>query len=125
MGIFNRWNKKTEQIDFSESYVSQLIEMSDSLGQTLIDNGFGFYVDYLSKIRLAAENSNEIDFKKLVISSELFGGSGALWEIYIENQKEYLKFNRLFTEYVELLIQMGIKSGRVKQIFRTMPKLRH
>jgi len=59
----------------------------------------------------------------LVISRELFGGAGALWEIYIEKPTEYKKFNNQFTEYVDLLTRMGIKNGRVKQIRKTMPKL--
>ncbi|WP_298894359.1 hypothetical protein [uncultured Psychroserpens sp.] len=93
------------------------------LGQTLIDNGHGFYVDYLSQIRLSADNKNEIEFKKLVISNELFGSAGALWEIHIENPSEHKKFNKQFTEYVDLLTRMGIKNGRVRQIRKTMLKL--
>ena len=85
MGIFDFLKKKKTPINFSDKNVSELILKSDLLGQTLIDNGLGFYTDYLSKIRLAAENKNESEFKKLVVSPELFGGSGALWEIHIEN----------------------------------------
>jgi hypothetical protein len=124
MGIFDFLTKKKNlPIDFSEQNVSELTRKSDLLGQTLIDNGLGFYVDYLSQIRLAADNKNELKFKKLVISRELFGGAGALWEIHIENQIEYKKFNKQFTEYIDLLKRMGIKNGRVNQIRKTMPKL--
>ena len=123
MGIFDFLKKKKIPIDFSDENVSELTQKSDLLGQTLIDNGHGFYVDYLSQIRLSADHKNEVEFKKLVISNELFGGAGALWEIHIENQTEYKKFNRQFTEYVDLLNRMGIKNGRVSQIRKTMLKL--
>ncbi|MEE9432104.1 MAG: hypothetical protein V3V16_13730 [Melioribacteraceae bacterium] len=93
---------------------------SDLLGQTLIDNGFGFYVDYLSQIRLEADNKNESEFKKLVISRELFGGAGALWEIYIKNSTERQKFKIQFSEYIDLLIKMGIRNGRVNQIRKSI-----
>ncbi len=124
MGIFDFFRKKEIPIDFSDENVSELTKQSDSLGQILIENGMGFYVDYLSQIRIAADKKNEEDFRKLVISRELFGGSGALWEIHIENQTEYRKFNKQFSEYIDLLTRMGIRNGRVQQIHKTMPKLK-
>ena len=68
MGIFDFLKKKKIPIDFSDKNVSELTLKFDLLGQTLIDNELGFYVDYLSEIRLAAENKNESEFKKLVVS---------------------------------------------------------
>lgn len=124
MGIFDFFRKKETPIDFSDENISELTRNSDSLGQTLIENGLGFYVDHLSQIRLAADKKNEEEFKKLVISRDLFGGSGALWEIHIENSNEYEKFNRQFTKYIDLLTRMGIRNGRVRQIQKTMPKLK-
>jgi hypothetical protein len=123
MGIFDFWKKKKIPIDFSEQNISELTQKSDLLGQTLINNGLGFYVDYLSKIRLAADNKNESEFKELVISRELFGGAGALWEIHIENQTEYKKFNKQFCEYLDLISRMGIKHRALKQTRKLMPKL--
>jgi hypothetical protein len=122
MGLFDFLTKK-KPIDFSELNVSELTLKSDLLGQTLIDNGLGFYVDYLSEIRLAAENKNESEFRKLVISRELFGGAGALWEIHIENQTEYRKFNSQFCDYLDLISEMGIKHRALRQTRKLMPKL--
>ncbi len=121
MGLFN-FLKKDLPINLSDENVIELRRISDSLGQTLIDNGLGFYVDYLSKIRLAADNKKEKEFKRLVISRELFGGSGALWEIYIEKPTEYRKFIEQFWEYVDLLTRMGIRNGRVRQIQKVISK---
>jgi|TARA_B110000046_G_scaffold183731_1_gene220528 hypothetical protein len=123
MGIFDFLKKKKIPINFSNKNLSELTLKSDLLGQTLIDNGLGFYVEYLSKIRLAAEKKNESEFKKLVVSRELFGGSGALWEIHIENQTEYRKFNTQFCDYLDLIYEMGIKHRTLKQIHKLMPKL--
>ena len=124
MRIFDFLTKKKIPIDFSEQNVTELTLKSDLLGQTLIKNGMGFYVDYLSQIRLSAENKNETEFKKLVISRELFGGSGALWEIHIENPTEYKKFNNQFCEYLDLISRMGIKDKALKQTRKLMPKLK-
>tara|TARA_R110002096_G_C14331799_1_gene701355 strand:+ start:71 stop:445 length:375 start_codon:yes stop_codon:yes gene_type:complete len=123
MGIFDFLKTKKTPIDFSDENVSELTLKSDLLGQTLIDNGLGFYVDHLSKIQLSADKKNESEFREFVISRELFGGAGALWEIYIENPTEYKKFNKQFSEYVDLLTRMGINNGRVKQIRKTMQKM--
>jgi hypothetical protein len=122
MGIFNFWRKNP--IDFADENIAVLNKRTDSLCQTLIDNGYGFYVDYLIKIRISAENKNEEKFRELVISRELFGGSGALWEINIDDSTEYEKFKGQFTEYIDLITFMGIKNGRVKQIQKIMPKLK-
>lgn len=124
MGIFDFLKKKKIPIDFSDKNLLELTQKSDLLGQTLIDNGLGNYVDHLSQIRLAADNKNESEFKELVLSRELFGGAGALWEIYIENPTEYKKFNTQFSEYINLLTRMGISNGRVEQIRKTMRKLK-
>ena len=123
MGIFDFLKTKKIPIDFSDENVLELTLKSDLLGQTLIDNGLGFYVGHLSQIRLSADKKNESEFRKLVISRELFGGAGALWEIYIENPTEYKKFNKQFSEYVDLLTRMGIRNGRVKQIRTKMQKM--
>ncbi|MEY8847300.1 hypothetical protein AB9K26_00670 [Psychroserpens sp. XS_ASV72] len=123
MGIFNFLKKKKTPIDFSNEKVIELTRKSELLGQTLIENGLGFHVDHLSQIRLAADNKNESEFRKLVLSRELFGGAGALWEIHIENPTEYKKFNIQFAEYIDLLKRMGIKNGRVNQIQKAMAKL--
>lgn len=123
MGIFDFLKKKKIPIDFSDENVSELTLKSDLLGQTLIDNGLGFYVDHLSQIRLSDDKKNESEFRKQVISRELFGGAGALWEVHIKNPTEYQKFNKQFSEYVDLLTRMGIRNGRVKQIWKTMQKL--
>ena len=123
MGLFDFLKKNMKPIDFSDENLSELNLKSDLLGQTLIDNGMGFHVDYLSQIRLAANNRNESEFKKLVISRELFGGSGALWETHIENPTEYRKFNTQFCEYLDLISIMGIKHKALKQTRKLMPKL--
>ena len=71
MGILDFLKKKTI-INFSDENISELTLKSDLLGQTLIENGMGFYVDYLSQIRLSADNKNDKEFRKLVLKSGLF-----------------------------------------------------
>lgn len=123
MGAFDFLKKKKIPIDFSDKNVSELTVKTDLLGKTLIDNELGFYVDHLSQIQLSADKKNEVEFRKLVISRELFGGAGALWEIHIGNTTEYRKFNEQFCDYLDLLYQMGIKDRALKETRKIMPKL--
>ena len=123
MGIFNFWKKEEIQINFSEKNITRLMNLSDLICEILIKNQMVFYADYLFLINLSAKKKDEAEFKNLIISRNLFGGSGALWEIYIENKDEYNRFNKLFCEYIDVITQMGIKNKRIMQIRKTMHKL--
>ena len=112
MGIFD-FLKKKAPINFSDENVSELTLKSDLLGQTLIDNGMGFYVDYLSQIRLAADNKNDTEFKKLVLKSGLFRGNSSLRDIQMKSPSENRKFNSQFYQYVNLINRMGIRKKQI------------
>lgn len=103
MGLLNFLKKTERPIDFSNDNIERLTKFADELGDTLIKTGFGLYVDILSQIKLEALRHNEEEFKKLVISRELFGGAGALWEIWIEEEHLRIKFEKQFCDFVDLL----------------------
>ncbi|WP_276371923.1 hypothetical protein [Chryseolinea sp. H1M3-3] len=116
MGFFDFINKKESAIDFSDEKVELLSKLIDQLGDTLIKSGFGFYVARLSEIRLSATQRDKEKFKELVVSPDLFGGAGALWEIWIEDTDLRKKFEREFCRLVDHLKDIGIKNGRVDQV---------
>jgi hypothetical protein len=116
MGLFNIFKKPERPLDFSDDNVKQLATFTDTLGDTLIKAGYGFYVDHLSQIKLAAERHDEQGFKQYVVSRELFGGAGAMWEIWIEDKELRIKFESLFCQFVDLLKKIGISNGRINQI---------
>jgi len=105
-----------ESINFSDYNVALLSTLTDNLGDLLIHCHFGVYVDHLSQIRLSAEKKEEDIFKTHVISATLFGSSGALWEIWIEDDQKRKEFEKRFCDFVDHLIKMGIKNPRIKQI---------
>ena len=108
--------RKDRKIDFADENIEELSKLTIELGDTLIRANLGIYVDYLSCIRLAAEQHDIETFKKKVISRELFGGAGALWEIWIEDKQLRRTFNEQFCEYVDLLKKMGIRNERINQV---------
>jgi hypothetical protein len=96
MGFFDFISKKESAIDFSDEKVELLSTLTDQLGDTLIKSGFGFYADRLFEIRLSAIQRDKEKFKEFVVSPELFGGAGALCEIWIEDPDLRKKFEREF-----------------------------
>ena len=123
MKIFSFWKKKKLLIDFSDENISNLNKQTQLLKQVLIKNDIEYYSNHLNDILLATEYKNEAKFKELVISRELFGGSGALWEIHIENSNEYNKFNNIFINYIDLITKMGIKHNRISQTKKILQKI--
>ena len=121
MGLLNFFKINERPIEFSEAYVEKLSKIADDLGHTLIKAGFGFYVDILTKIRIAAKQHDNETFKKLIISRELFGGAGAMWEIWIEDKQLHTIFEKQFCDFLDLLKKMGIKNGRINQVRQIFP----
>ena len=122
MGLFDFFKRPEKTIDFSENNIKALTKLSDELGDILIKSGYGYVVDYLSQIRMSADNHDNEKFKTLVISRELFGGSGAIWEIWIDDTELRKQFNKLFCDYIDLLKKMGIKNGRINQVRKYFDK---
>jgi hypothetical protein len=103
-------------MNFSSENTERLTKVTDDLGETLIKSGFGFYVDQLSQIRLAAERHDIEEFKNQIINRGLFGGTGAMWEIWIENKQLRRAFQRQFRQFMDLIKEMGITNERVNQV---------
>jgi hypothetical protein len=105
-----------QSIDFSNDNVERLTAITDALGDTLIKAGFGVYVDQLAQIRLAAERHDKESFEKQVINNGLFGGAGALWEIWINDKQLQKNFDKRFCDFIDHLKRMGINNSRVNQV---------
>ncbi len=124
MKFFRFWDKDEFNIDLSKRKIDRLKRLTKGLEIILLENGFGFYSDYLNQIWIAANAKNGVEFRTLVESQEIFGGSGALWEIYIENRTDYKRFNKQFCRYIDHIKRMGIANNRIQQIRETMLNLR-
>jgi len=107
--------KRDQPLNFSGPQIQSLGEIIDSLATTLRDAGLSFYINQLHQIKSAAANEDEETFKKLVISHELFGGSGALWEVYISDAELQNIFYHQFRHFVIQLQVMGIRNQRINQ----------
>lgn len=111
------------KIDFSELNIKLLDDLTEKLKTILVQNSFWIYTDLLEKIKIAAQSKNEDDFITFLTDNALFGGSGALWEIYIDDKNERLGFNKIFCQYIDHIKSMGIKNERIAQVRKTLPLL--
>ncbi len=105
-------------IIFSSDNVESLSTLVDEISDTLTKSGFELYNDHLMYIVQSAESGNSEKFKNLVIDPILFGGAGALWEIWIEDRELKQKFNQQFCRLVDHLRKMGIRNSRIDQVRR-------
>jgi hypothetical protein len=119
MGLFDFERQAESIVDFSDEKVALLSKLTDQLGDILIKSGFGFYVDHLSQLRIAAENEDKVKFERLAFCPELFGGSGALWEIWIEDNELRRAFEKEFCRLVDHLKDLGIKNERIDHVRST------
>ncbi len=115
-------NREPNKLDFSNENIERFSELSDKIGDTLIKGGYGSFVDYLSQIRLKAENKNSVEFKRLVMSNSIFGGAGSLRDIWIEEEYLRNKFNNEFYTYLELLIKIGLDDKRILKEMKILKK---
>lgn len=110
------------ELDFNESKIQSALTALKGVKNILehctydgVDN-FKDRIPYLEQIETAIISQNGDLLKKLVINAELIGGSGALWEINIHEEDYKQEFDRQFFNFLDSLIKIGIKNGRLKQV---------
>ena len=109
--------RPNQTLDFSDSNFEQLSKSISNLQETLATaHFFDPYVPYLDQVLNTARIKDSETFKKLVVSNELFGGSGALWEIYINDSSLDKRFKTYFTAFIESIEKIGINNKRIRQV---------
>lgn len=112
-----------ELINFSDENILELNSTINKLCDIIVNAGFDVYVNLLIEINKSAKEKNEEKFNNLIINSSLFGGAGAMWEIWIENDNMRVKFEKEFCLFVDVIKKMGIKNSRIDQVRGILSKL--
>jgi hypothetical protein len=92
-------------LDFGDAKVecalSALNSVKDVLKHCTYDGvyNYKYRIPYLKEIEAAIKVKNSDLLKKLVINSELIGGSGALWEIHINEENYKKEFDKYFFDF--------------------------
>lgn len=114
MNIFNRHKK----FDFSDKNIESLSESVIELKSLLREIGTSIGLQTLTNILASAMKKDSESFKKYTLTNELFGGSGALWELYCGNNKLQAEFQNRFRKFCKELKNIGINSRRINQIIK-------
>lgn len=110
-------------IDFSSENILELNSTINKLYDIILSAGFEVYVDLLLQIKESAKEKDQEKFKNLIINQSLFGGAGALWEIWIESDDIRVQFEKQFCHFVDVIKKMGIKNNRIEQVREILSKL--
>ena len=109
-------------LDFTESKIqlalTALVGVKNILEHCTYDgvDNFKSRIPYLEEIEAAIKSKDCELLKKLVINTELIGGAGAIWEINIYEENYKNEFDKQFPNFLDALMQIGIKNGRLKQV---------
>ena len=113
---------KSKELDFKESNIRNALTALNAVKNILehctydgVDN-FKNRIPYLEEIEAAIKSKNAEVLRKLVINAELIGGAGAIWEINIDEENYRKEFDKQFPNFLDSLMQIGIKNGRLKQV---------
>lgn len=112
MNIFNRH----KAFDFSDENIESLSVSVTELKDVLRKIGTSGGAQQLNNVLASAMKKDSESFRKYVLTNELFGGAGALWEIYCGNDELQAEFENRFKNFCMELKKIGIKNGRVNQV---------
>ena len=114
MNIFIR----NKDLNFSEENIESLTKSVTELKNVLTEIGTSLGQQELTNVLASAMKKDSILFRKYVLTNELFGGAGALWELYCGNDKLQTEFQNKFNGFCQDLISIGIKNRRIKQVIK-------
>jgi hypothetical protein len=95
----------------------ELIEILKRIVELLRDNGFSPQANAVRKPLQYLYNEDKKNFVKNLLTVDIWGGSGAAWEVYGFKSRQIEKeFEANFIKLVELMKQTGIKSRKAESV---------
>ncbi len=114
--MFNLFKRKRPDLDFSSKNLARLEDSIKKLKTILSEAGYGYYHNRLNNIFAVAIEKDQENFKNRILVNDLFGGSGAMWEIGIEDEELQNQFDSYFIEFIDTIKSIGVKNGRINQV---------
>jgi hypothetical protein len=112
MNIFNRH----KSLNFSDENIESLSKTITELKNILSKVGTSIGSQELNNVLSSAMKKDSESFRKNTSTNELFGGAGALWELYCGNDSLQTEFENGFKNFCIELKKIGIENSRVNQI---------
>jgi len=94
----------------------ELIHTMSRIVKILGDNDYEAQADAVRKPLKFLHNDDTTNFIKYLNTVDIWGGSGAAWEVYLQPKKLELEFMKCIVDLIEDLKQTGIKIRGTKSI---------
>jgi len=72
--------------------------------------------DYMDRLLETLENDDYSNFKELSKKVDIWGGSGAVWEVWIPDNDKEIEFQKLIISFAKLLLKNGITNHGITSI---------
>lgn len=101
---------------FSPERIRKIERIIDELLIILNKNGFYAYDKILLNLKECIKSMTVQELISIFNTNALFGGAGALWEIYIEDTDDRIIFIKLFTDLITQFKDGGIQNKRIDEV---------
>ena len=116
MCAFNIFKKKEISIDLLMDYENRFVEVLSNLKKILFQTNNPAQSNVVEETILLLTYQKWEDFVQMLNSASYWGGSGAVWEVHIENSDEQKYFRTLIIDLIELMEISKIRRRRIKSI---------
>ena len=113
-------------LTLTDKEIKRFFVLLDKLSDILINAGFEPQALILKNLKDLLSNGNVEQFVKIINGVDVFGGSGAVWEVYIIDKKLSQEFEAEMVNLINLMEMtniMGKGIAPIRKIFIKNSKL--
>jgi len=107
--IFDKNQKYFVEKDSIEATLKTIIKL-------LSEYSYPCQADYMEKVLKTVVNNNKPEFESISNTKDIWGGSGAVWEVYIKDRDKEVEFQRAMIKFIGLLNDNGIRNYGIRSI---------
>lgn len=113
MIFFNKSKRQVELIQInSDDFILNLINIKSQLN-VFEHKG---QIEFLDLLLFHLNNQNYFEFHKSLLSADMWGGSGAVWEVEIFDKNKMILVQKYIIDLINLMEECKIKKMSIKSI---------
>ena len=113
--------KKKEVVPVHAVYEDYL-SILNKISQYLLQSNNVAQGKFVATLMDLLRNKDVVQFVKLINGVDMWGGAGAVWEAYIENEEKQRKFEKEMLLLIELMKRTNIMGSGAKSIEKIFKK---
>lgn len=113
--------KKKEVVPVHAVYEDYL-SILNKINQYLLQSNNVAQGKFVATLMDLLRNKDVVQFVKLINGVDMWGGAGAVWEAYIENEEKQRKFEKEMLLLIELMKRTNIMGSGAKSIEKIFKK---